>query len=161
MLSVSLPVIKPLVISVPVAEATPSTQQAVVQCLPAPVPVSVPGCEQRADGSALNGLEARPSCSGDAASDPGAVPQASEELLSHSADHINFFSAREKFKGMSQDGKGCQQKSCGKEQPAGVQEVVIVEGKEAEKRKVKRCCFYHPQQGLIICNMLICKHTSI
>lgn len=144
MLSVSVPVIKPLVVSVPQAEPAPSTQQAVVQCLPAPVPVGVPGCEQREDGSPLNGLEARPPSSSDATSDPGAVPPEGEQLLSHTADHINFFSAREKFKGMSQDGRGCQQKACGKEQPAEVQEVIIIEGTEGEKRKVKPSFFFHP-----------------
>lgn len=138
------PVIKPLLVSVPQTETTQSTQQAVVQCLPAPVPVGVSDCDQRAYGSPLNGLEAQPSSSSDAVSDPGAIPQESEELLSHSADHINFFSAREKFKGMSQDGKGCQQKSCGREQPPVVQEVFIIEGKEGEKRKVKRASFIIP-----------------
>lgn len=135
-LSVSVPVIKPLLVSVPQTETTQSTQRAVVQCLPAPVPVSVRDCDQRAHASPLNGLEAHSSSSNDAVSDPGVIAQESEELLSHSADHINFFSAREKFKGMSQDGKGCQQKSCGKEQPPVVQEVFIIERKEGEKRKV-------------------------
>lgn len=141
--SVSVPVIKPLLVSVPHAETTQSTKQAVVQCLPAPVSVSVPDCDHGAHGSPLNGLKAQPSSSSDAVSDPGVIPQESEELLSHSADRINFFSAREKFKGMSQDGKGCQQKS-GKEQPPVVQEVFIIEGKEGEKRKVKSKLFYHP-----------------
>lgn len=136
-LSVSAPVIKPLLVSVPQTETTQSTQQAVAECLPAPVPVGVLDCDQRAYGPPLNGLEAQPSSSSDAVNDPGAIPQEREELLSHSADHINFFSAREKFKGMSQDGKSCQQKSCGKEQPPVVQEVFIIEGKEGEKRKVR------------------------
>lgn len=140
-LSVPVPVIKPLLVSVPKTE---TTQQTVVQCLPAPVPVGVLDCDQRAYGPPLNGLEAQPSSSSDAVSDPGAIPQDSEELLSHSADHINFFSAREKFKGMTQDGKGCQQKSCGKEQPPVVQEVFIIEGKEGEKRKVKLTSFIIP-----------------
>uniref|UniRef100_H3DFF9 protein-serine/threonine phosphatase n=1 Tax=Tetraodon nigroviridis TaxID=99883 RepID=H3DFF9_TETNG len=139
--SVSVPVIKPLLVSVPQTETTHSTQQAVVKRLPAPVPVGVNDCEQRAQGSPLNGLEAQPSTSSEAVSHPGAIPQESQELPSHSGDHINFFSAREKFKGMSQDGKGCQQKSCGKEQPPLVQEVFITEGKEGEKTKVKLTSF--------------------
>lgn len=155
MLSVSVPVVKPLVVSVPQAE--PSPQQAVVQCLPAPVPVGVPGC----DGSPLNGLEAPPPSSSDTASHPGAVPPEGEQLLSPAADHINFFSAREKFKGMSRDGRGCQQKACGKEQPAEVQEVIIIEGTEGEKRKVKPSFFYHPEQSLIVWNKLICRHTKL
>lgn len=140
--SVSVAAIKPLIASVPQTETAHSTQQAVVQCLPAPVPVSVPDRDQP-----LNGFKGQPSASGNAVSEPGAIPQESEKLLTHSADHINFFSAREKFKGMSQDVKGCQQKSCGKMQPPVLQELFITEGKEGERRKVKR--------GVI----LICKHT--
>lgn len=68
-------------------------------------------------------------------------------LFGHSADHINFFSAREKFKGMSQDGKShCaaavqqspQLKSCGKEQQPLPQGVPTGEGKEEVKDKVRR-----------------------
>ncbi|TNM85150.1 hypothetical protein fugu_009328 [Takifugu bimaculatus] len=129
-LSGSPPVVEPLLVSVPQPETTQSTQQAVAQCLSAPVPVGVPDCDQHAFGSLLNGLEAQPSSSSDAVGDPGAISQDGEELLNHSADHINFFSAREKFKGMSQDGKGCQQKSGGKEQ-----EVLIIEGKVGEKKE--------------------------
>lgn len=130
----SPPVVKPLLVSVPQPETTQSTQPAVVQCLSAPVPVGVPDCDQHAFGSLLNGFEAQPSSSSDAVGDPGAISQESGELLNHSADHINFFSAREKFKGMSQDGKGGQQKSCGKEQPPVLQEVFIIEGKVGEKK---------------------------
>lgn len=133
--SASVPVIKPLPVSVPQPETTQSTPQAVVQCLSAPVSVDVPDCDKHTYGSLLNGLESQPSSSSDAAGDPGAVSQDGEELLSHSADHINFFSAREKFKGMSQDGKGCLQKSCGKEQPPVLQEVFpIIDGKVGEKK---------------------------
>lgn len=130
----SVPVTKPLLVSVPQPETTQSTQQAAVQRLSAPVPVSVPEGDQHVFSPLLNGLESQPSSSSDSVGDPGAISQDSEELLNRSADHINFFSAREKFKGMSQDGKGCQQKSCGKEQPPVLQEVFIIEGKAEEKK---------------------------
>lgn len=70
---------------------------------------------------------------------PSAIPQDSEVLLGHTGDHINFFSAREKFKGMSQDGRGCQLKSCGQQQPP---ELLQHEAKEDERRKVGLpfCC---------------------
>lgn len=131
----SVPVIKPLPVSVPQPETTQSTQQAVVQCLSSPASVGVPDCDKHTYGSLLNGLESQPSSSSDAVGDAGAISQDGEELLSHSADHINFFSAREKFKGMSQDGKGCPQKSCGKEQPPVLQEVFpVIDGKVDEKK---------------------------
>lgn len=139
----SVAAINPLLESVPQTETTQSPQPAVAQCLPAPVPVGVADRDRRACGSPLNGLEGQPSSSSDAVNDPGAIPQESEELLSHSADRINFFSAREKFKGMSQDGKGSQQRSCAKEQPPVEQEVFIIEGKEGGKRKVSLTS-YHP-----------------
>lgn len=138
-MSCSPPVIKPMLVSVPepVATQTPSTQQAVAQCLSAPVPVKKPDCDQQTYGLSLNGLTAQPPSASDYISCPSAIPQDNEVLLGHSADHINFFSAREKFKGMSQDGKSCQLKSCSKELQPLAQEVVANEGKEEEKRKVR------------------------
>lgn len=136
----SPPVIKPMLVSVPepLTTQTPSTQQAVAQCLSAPVPVKKPDCDQQTYGLSLNGLTAQPPSTSDYISDPSAIPQDSEVLLGHSADHINFFSAREKFKGMSQDGKSCQLKSCIKDLQPLAQEVVANEGKEEEKRKVRQ-----------------------
>lgn len=138
-LSCSLPVIKPMLMSVPepMTTQTPSTQQAVAQCLSAPVPFKKPDCDQQMYGSSLNGLATQPPSTSDFISYPSAIPQDNEVLLGHSADHINFFSAREKFKGMSQDCKSCQLKSCGKDQPPLPQEVLTNEGKEEEKRKVR------------------------
>lgn len=138
-LSCSPPVIKPMLVSVPepMTTQTPSTQQAVAQCLSAPVPVRKPDCDQQTYGSSLNGLTAQPPSTGDYISYPSAIPPDNEVLLGHSADHINFFSAREKFKGMSQDGKSCQLKSCSKDLQPLAQEVVANERKEEEKRKVR------------------------
>lgn len=142
-LSCSLPVIKPLLVSVPepTTTQTPSTQQAGPHCLSAPVPSKKPDCDQQVCGSSLDGLAAHPPSSDDF-SCPSAIPHDNVVLFGHSADHINFFSAREKFKGMSQDGKtncaAVQQspllKRCSKEQPP-LQEVSTNEGKEEEKTK--------------------------
>lgn len=120
----------------PMITQTPSTQQAVAQCLSAPVPVKITDCDQQMYGLSLNGLAAQPPSTSHVISYPSAIPQDNEVLLGQSADHINFFSAREKFKGMSQDGKSCQLKTCGKEQQPLPQEVLTNEGKEEEKRKV-------------------------
>lgn len=68
--------------------------------------------------------------------------------MGHTGDHINFFSAREKFKEMSQDGRSCQLKSCGP-QP---QELLQHEAKEDERRKVGAVFF------LILQNMI---HTIL
>ncbi|XP_041808308.1 protein phosphatase Slingshot homolog 2b isoform X2 [Chelmon rostratus] len=135
--SCSLPVIKQMLVSVPepVTTQTPSTQQAEPQCLSAPVPVKKPDCDQQLCGSSVDGLTAHPPSTSDFISYPSAIPPNNEVLFGHSADHINFFSAREKFKGMSQDGKSCQLKSCGKEQHLPLQEVSTSEGKEEEKKK--------------------------
>ncbi|KAM9348177.1 protein phosphatase Slingshot homolog 2b [Symphorus nematophorus] len=135
-LSCSLPVIRPTLVSVPepMTTQTPSTQPAGLQCLSAPVPVKKPDCDQHMCGlSPLDGLEAHPPPTSVFNSYPSAIPQDGEVLFGHSADHINFFSAREKFKGMSQDGKSCQLKS--KEQQPLPQEFPMSEGKEEEKRK--------------------------
>uniref|UniRef100_A0AAQ5XPX8 protein-serine/threonine phosphatase n=1 Tax=Amphiprion ocellaris TaxID=80972 RepID=A0AAQ5XPX8_AMPOC len=82
-------------------------------------------CDPQTCGSSLDGLAPHPSSNNDFISYPSAIPHDNVMLFGHSADHINFFSAREKFKGMSQDGKshcaaGQQSplvKSCGKEAP--------------------------------------------
>ncbi|XP_044079813.1 protein phosphatase Slingshot homolog 2b isoform X2 [Siniperca chuatsi] len=131
-LSCSLPVIKPMLVSLPepMTTQTPSTQQAGPQCL------SAPDCDQQMCGLSLEGCDFN--------SYPGTIPQDNEELFGHSADHINFFSAREKFKGMSQDGKthcaavqqSPQLKSCGKEQQPLPQGVSTREGKEEEKKEM-------------------------
>ncbi|XP_042287092.1 protein phosphatase Slingshot homolog 2b isoform X1 [Thunnus thynnus] len=143
--SCSLPVIKPMQASVPepMTTQTPSTQQAGPQCLPAPVPVRKQDCDPHTCGSSLDGSAAHPPLTSDFNSYPSAIPQDNKVLFGHSADHINFFSAREKFKGMTQDGKthsaavqqSAQLKSCGKEQQPLPQEVSASEGKEEEKRK--------------------------
>ncbi|XP_056252955.1 protein phosphatase Slingshot homolog 2b isoform X1 [Seriola aureovittata] len=120
-----------------------STHSAGPQCLSAPVPVKKLDCDEQMCGLSLDGVAARPPSTGDTISYHGAIPQDNDVLFSNSADHINFFSAREKFKGMSQDGKThCavaqqppQLKSCAKEQPPLLQEVSTSDGKEEEKRK--------------------------
>ncbi|XP_034746326.1 protein phosphatase Slingshot homolog 2b isoform X2 [Etheostoma cragini] len=140
-LSCSLPVIKPMLVSVPEPITTPSTQKAGPQRLPAPVPVKNTDCEQQMCGLSLGCLAAPPPSTSQLISDPSAIPQDDEVLIG--ADHINFFSAREKFKGMSQDDKthcsagqqSPQLKSCGKDQPLLPQEVSTSEGKVEEKRK--------------------------
>lgn len=96
-------------------------------------------------GSSLDGLAARPASASDLIGYHSAIPQDNEVLFSNTADHINFFSAREKFKGMSQDGKAqCaavqqlpQQKSCAKELLPLVQAVSTCEARDEEKRKVR------------------------
>lgn len=135
----SLPVLKPMLLSVPKPTTTQiqSTQQAAAQCLSAPVPVSKPACDQQMCGLSSNGLAAQPSSTSDFIRYPSAIPQDNEVLLGHAADHINFFSAREKFKGMSQDGKSCQLRSCVKDQQPMRQEVLANETTEVEERKVQ------------------------
>lgn len=139
-------VLKPILVTVPepMTTQTPNAQQAGTQCLSAPVPVRKPDCVQQICGLSLGGLAAQPPSASDFISYSSAIPQDKEVLFGHSADHINFFSAREKFKGMNQDGKTLstvvQQsplKSCAKEQQPLLQEVSTSEGKEEEKRKVK------------------------
>lgn len=110
-------------------------QAAGALCPSAPVPVEKADC-----GLAPNGPAAPPDApaASAAAPCPSAIPQDSEVLLGHTGDHINFFSAREKFKGMSQDGRGCQLRSCAREpqpQPQP-QELLQQEAKEDEGRKV-------------------------
>ncbi|XP_034407033.1 protein phosphatase Slingshot homolog 2b isoform X2 [Cyclopterus lumpus] len=149
-LSCSLPVMKPMLVSLPEPLTTPSTQQAGSQCLSAPVPVKKTDCDQQMCGLSLDGLGEHSPPTGDFMSHPNAIPHDNEVLFGHSPDHINFFSAREKFKGMSQDGKThCaavqQLKSCGKEQQPLPQEVSISEGKEEEEYKRKEMT--NPVQG--------------
>lgn len=146
--SCALPAIKPTLVSVPepMATKTPSTQQAGSLSLPVPVPVQKTDCcDPQMCGLSLDGLAAHPPSTSEFTSYPSAIPQDNQVLFGHSADHINFFSAREKFKGMTQDGKTqCaagqqlpQLKSCGKEQQPLPQEVSASEGKEEEKTKVR------------------------
>ncbi|XP_070700000.1 protein phosphatase Slingshot homolog 2b isoform X2 [Pempheris klunzingeri] len=141
--SCSLPVIKPILASVLEPVTTQSTERAGPQCLSAPVAVKKPDCDQQMCGLSLDSLATSCPPTSDFISYTSAIPQDNEVLFGHSADHINFFSAREKFKGMSQDGKtpcaAAQQppqlKSCGKEQQAMPLEGSTSEGKEEEKRK--------------------------
>ncbi|XP_069576053.1 protein phosphatase Slingshot homolog 2b isoform X1 [Brachyistius frenatus] len=137
--------LKPMLVSVPepMATQTPSAHQAGPHGPSAPELVKKPDCDQQICGSSSDGLAAQSTSTNDFISYPGAIPQDNVMLFGHSADHINFFSAREKFKGMSQDGKAqCAAvqpspllKSCGKEDQAPLQEVSTGEGKEEEKRK--------------------------
>lgn len=139
----SCSVIKPMLVSVPepITAQTPSTQHAGPHSVSAPVLAKKPDCDPQICGSSLESLAPHPPSTNDFISYPSAIPHDSVMLFGHSADHINFFSAREKFKGMSQDGKshsaaGQQSpllKSCGKEPPP--QEVSTSEQKEEEKRK--------------------------
>ncbi|XP_054610404.1 protein phosphatase Slingshot homolog 2b [Dunckerocampus dactyliophorus] len=85
---------------------------------PAPVPVYKSDC-LILDGSAARDLVSSPCAN-------------SHELFGHSTDHINFFSAREKFKGMTQDA-AVQQHSPPKH--ATPPEVLTADGKEEQKRK--------------------------
>lgn len=117
-----------------------------------PVSVPEPMIEPNAQQPGSHGLSAlvddqQTSCSdspssNDNISHPNAIPQDNVLLFGHSADHINFFSAREKFKEMSHDGKtqtgAVQQsaplKSCGKDLPLA-QEDLNRGGQEEENRK--------------------------
>lgn len=148
-LSCSLPNMKAMLVSAPGLMATQATSAhpAGPRCLSAPVPVKNPDCDQQMCGLSLDDLAAHSPSTSDFISYPSAIPHDGEMLLGHSADHINFFSAREKFKGMSRDGKSCQLKSCGKEQQPLPLEVSATEGKEEEKRKVsllQNCCTLVP-----------------
>ncbi|XP_015250350.1 PREDICTED: protein phosphatase Slingshot homolog 2-like [Cyprinodon variegatus] len=120
--------------SVPEPMTAPNTHQPGSQSLAAPVLIKKQEDHQTCGSD--------PPSSNDI-SHPNAVPQDNVLLFGHSADHINFFSAREKFKGMSHDGKSqsaaVQQspllKSCGKDHLPLGQEGVNSEGQEEESRK--------------------------
>ncbi|KAG7515569.1 phosphatase Slingshot-like 2-like isoform X1 [Solea senegalensis] len=146
-LSCPLPATKPMVESVcePTSTPTPSSTQSTEPLCPSvPVPVKTPDGNQQICDPSLDGSAAHPPSDSDFNSNPSAMPRDSEMMLGHSADHINFFSAREKFKGMSQDGKSqCavpQQspllKSCAKEpQLLLLPDVSTRDGKEEENGK--------------------------
>ncbi|KAM4620620.1 protein phosphatase Slingshot homolog 2b [Polymixia lowei] len=111
-LSCSLPVVKTshqpqMPVSVPESPRTPkpSTQRAGPEAPPAPVPDEKLDCDQQLSGLSLNSLAAHPTSTSDDISHPSATPQDLEVSLARSTDHINFFSAREKFQGLAQDGK--------------------------------------------------------
>uniref|UniRef100_UPI003AB07DF9 protein phosphatase Slingshot homolog 2b isoform X1 n=1 Tax=Centroberyx gerrardi TaxID=166262 RepID=UPI003AB07DF9 len=111
-LSCSLPVVKPshqpqMPVSVPESMRTPtaSTQRAGPQGLSAPVPDKKLDCDQQSCGLSLDSLAAHPPSTSDFINDPSAIPQDLEVSFTRSTDHINFFSAREKFQGLTQDGK--------------------------------------------------------
>lgn len=107
-------------------------QAAGAPCQSTPVPVKkTADCGRSPNGPATPPVQPAGAAAASAPC-PSAIPQDSEVLLDHTCDHINFFSAREKFKGMSQDGRGGQLRSCGP-QP---QELVQHEAKEDERRKV-------------------------
>ncbi|KAM9729685.1 protein phosphatase Slingshot homolog 2b isoform 2-T2 [Menidia menidia] len=137
-LSSSPPVMKPA--PAPTATQAASTQPAAPRCVSAPVPIKKTDGGQQIYSSSLDSLTAHPPSSNDFNSYASATPQDNVLLFGHSADHINFFSAREKFKGMSQDGKtlsaAAQQsplpKSISKEHQPGLQEGPHT---EEEKRK--------------------------
>ncbi|TNN67295.1 Protein phosphatase Slingshot 2 [Liparis tanakae] len=128
-LSCSLPAMKPMRVSLPEPLTTPSANKT--------------DCDQQMCGLSLDGLPAHSPPTSDFMSHPISVPHDNGLLFGHSQDHINFFSAREKFKGMSQDGKSLcaavqqppQPKSCGKEQHPLPQEVSIGEGREEEEEE--------------------------
>ncbi|KAK7925735.1 hypothetical protein WMY93_008045 [Mugilogobius chulae] len=124
---VMCPVVKPLPVSVPqpFAIRTPASQLG-PKCVSAAVPVKNTDCEQHLCALSL-AAHTPPSSF---ISYPSAIPQDNEVLFAHSADHINFFSAREKFKGMTKDGKTAVKKE---EQP--VPPDVISDEKEGVKKK--------------------------
>lgn len=126
---VACPVVKPLPVSVPqpFATRTPSLQLG-PQCVSAAVPVKKTNCEQH---SCDLSFAAHTPPSSDFISYPSAIPQDSEVLFAHSADHINFFSAREKFKGMTKDGKTAVKK----EEQTVLQFVTNNEDKNGVKKK--------------------------
>ncbi|XP_041863815.1 protein phosphatase Slingshot homolog 2b isoform X2 [Melanotaenia boesemani] len=140
----SCSVIKPLSVSAsaPMTTQTPSTQEAGTHCPSATVLVKNTDGDQQICSSSLERLPAHAPSTNDFISYPSAIPQDNVLLFGHSADHINFFSAREKFKGMSQDGKThCAAgqlspplKSCGKEHQPPPQEAPANEGKVVDEK---------------------------
>ncbi|XP_029924677.1 protein phosphatase Slingshot homolog 2b isoform X2 [Myripristis murdjan] len=152
-LSSSLPVVKPshqlqMPVSVPESSRTPtpSTQQAEPQGLSAPVPDKELDCDQQSCGLSLDSLTAHSPSTSDYISYPSAIPQDLEVSFTRSTDHINFFSAREKFQGLTQDGKthcaavqavqqSPQLKGPGKDQPPMPQEYSTSEGRKEEEEE--------------------------
>ncbi|KAJ0004614.1 hypothetical protein NQD34_010828 [Periophthalmus magnuspinnatus] len=96
------PMVKPLPVSVPqpFAIQTPTSQLG-PKCVSTALAVKNTDCEQHLCALSL-AAHTPPSSF---ISFPSAIPQDNKVLFAHSADHINFFSAREKFKGMTKDGK--------------------------------------------------------
>uniref|UniRef100_A0AAQ4NXI7 protein-serine/threonine phosphatase n=1 Tax=Gasterosteus aculeatus aculeatus TaxID=481459 RepID=A0AAQ4NXI7_GASAC len=137
----SPPAMKPMLMLFPEPLTTENlcTQQAGPRCSSAPVPVKNTDCDQQMCGLSLDGFPAHSPSTCDFISHHSAIPHGSKASFGHSPDHINFFSAREKFKGMSQDGKShcaaVQPRTCGKVPQPLPPEVSIAEGKEEEKRK--------------------------
>ncbi|XP_076024330.1 protein phosphatase Slingshot homolog 2b isoform X2 [Genypterus blacodes] len=149
LISYSLPVVKPshqfhVPVSVPepLTSLTQSVRHGGPHALSAPVPDHKPDCDRELCGLTFDSLEAHPPSASDFISYPSAIQQDGQVSFAHSADHINFFSAREKFQGLSQDGKSqcvavqltAQRKSGVKEQQA-VQQDSTGDGKEKEKGK--------------------------
>ncbi|XP_061595742.1 protein phosphatase Slingshot homolog 2b isoform X2 [Cololabis saira] len=142
--SCSLPALKPVLVSVPAPTTTQttSTQEAGPPSLSAPPLIRKTDSDQQISSSSADGLGVHPPTQ-EFISSSSAIPQDNVLLFGHSADHINFFSAREKFKGMSKDCKAqgaavqppAPLKSCGKEHQRLSQEVSVCEGKEEEKGK--------------------------
>lgn len=150
----SPPVAKPMLVPEPITTQTPSTKQAGPDSLSTPALVKKPDCAQQTHGSSLNSLASSPPPTSDFITYPSAIPHDNVLVFGHSADHINFFSAREKFKGMSEDGKtqcaaaqpSHQLKSCGKENQPPLQEVSTSAGKDEGKTEVNTACTNFPRQ---------------
>ncbi|XP_072301921.1 protein phosphatase Slingshot homolog 2b isoform X2 [Eucyclogobius newberryi] len=121
------PVVKPLPVSVPqpFAIRAPASQLG-TKCVSAAVPVQNIDCEQHLCALSLT-AHTPPSSF---ISYPSAIPQDNEVLLAHSADHINFFTAREKFKGMTKDDK-----TAVKKEEQSVPPDVTSEEKDGVKKK--------------------------
>ncbi|XP_029030149.1 protein phosphatase Slingshot homolog 2b isoform X2 [Betta splendens] len=127
-------VIKPQVLkTTPASLSEPMTAQA-------PSADRKSDCDQQICGPSL---AAQPPSTSSFISCPSAIPQDKELLFGHSTDHINFFSAREKFKEMSQDGKSVccvaqqsPQKSGAKEPQPLLQDASKGDVKEDERGKV-------------------------
>ncbi|KAM6907614.1 protein phosphatase Slingshot homolog 2b [Xenentodon cancila] len=140
--SCSLPATKPVLVPAPATTQTTSTEQAGPHSLSAPPFIKKTDSDQQISSSSSDGLTAPPPTN-EFISNSSAIPEDNVLLFGHSTDHINFFSAREKFKGMSKDckaqGAAVQpsplQKSCGKEHQPLSQEISVCEEKEEEKRK--------------------------
>ncbi|XP_068600318.1 protein phosphatase Slingshot homolog 2b isoform X2 [Brachionichthys hirsutus] len=113
-LSCSLPEMKATPSSAPEPVTTPSARPAGGRSPSAPPPVEKTDCHQQMGGVSTKGLAVQSPPTSNCIGFPSAVPQ--DQVFCNSVDHIDFFNAREKFKGMSQDGRNCQLKECNKEQ---------------------------------------------